>query len=78
MRMDSLEKLAKDRGDFTGVILGHENCPQYYRQSHVPEMVSLAVENGFDVKVNLPVIFEDFLDEFKEEACRIIEEYPQV
>ena len=47
-------------------------------RSHVPEMVSLAVENGFDVKVNLPVIFEDFLDEFKEEACRIIEEYPQV
>ena len=78
MRMDSLEKLVKNRGDFTGVILGHENCPQYYRQSHVPEMIGLAVGSGLDVKVNIPVIFEDFLDEFKEEACRTIDEYPQV
>lgn len=78
MRMDSLEKLVKNRGDFTGVILGHENCPQYYRQIHVPELIGYAVENGFDVKVNIPVIFEDFLDEFKKEACRLIEEYPQV
>lgn len=78
MRMDSLKKLIDKKDTFTGVVLGHENCPQYYRQIHVAEMIEYAIDNGLDVKVNIPVIFEDFLDEFKIETCRLIEKYPNI
>lgn len=75
MKMSSLEQLIKKDKDFTGVILGHENCPHYYRQSNVSNMAEYAIENGLEVKVNIPVIFEDFLDEFKKEACSLMQNY---
>lgn len=78
MRMNSLKKLVNKRNSFNGVILGHENCPQYYRQSRVSEMIEYAIDNGLEVRVNIPVIFEDFLDEFKEESCKLMENYPRI
>ena len=74
MTMKSLEKIVAEK-NYTGVVLGHENCPQYYRQSPVREMIDYALDNGLDVKLNIPVLFEKYLQEFKDVAEDIIEKY---
>lgn len=76
MSMDSLKKIVEGN-EYEGVVLGHENCPQYYRQSNVNEMIDYALENGLDVKLNIPVLFEDFLQEFKDIADEIVAKYDQ-
>lgn len=79
IRMDTLQEILKEnRSGYTGVVLGHENCPQYYRQSNVHEMIETAQKGGLKAKVNIPVIFEEFLDEFKEEAERLIKTYDDI
>jgi len=78
IKLDTLKALCLDKKDYTGVIIGHENCPHFYRQSNVDEMIQLALDAGLKVKVNIPVLFEEYLDEFKKEAKRLIETYPTI
>ncbi len=74
MSTESLKKAAASK-KYDGVVLGHENCPVYYRQSNISEMIDYALNNGLKVKVNIPVLFEDYLEEFKEVADKIVEKY---
>lgn len=78
IRMDTLKKVCADPIGITGVVIGHENCPHFYRQSNVDEMIQLALQAGLQVRVNLPVLFEEYLEEFKAEAVRLLTQYPGV
>lgn len=77
VNIETLEKL-KNKTDVEGVILGHENCPHYYNQLNIDKMIETAKEQGFKVKVNIPVLFEEHLEEFKEESVRLLKSYPDV
>lgn len=77
-RILTMQALKECPGNYDGVILGHENCPLFYRQSNIDEMIRFAIEHGLSVEVNIPVLFEQYLQEFKDEAKRLIKEYPQI
>lgn len=66
------------KGYFDTIILGHEACPHFYNLSNIDEMITMALEAGFKVKVNIPTLFEQYLDEFKKECDRLINTYPDV
>lgn len=73
-----LKELCQNKGDITGVIIGHENCPHFYRQMKIDEMIHLALDAGLKVKVNIPVLFEEYLQEFLSEADRLLNTYSSV
>ena len=73
-----VEIASKENNKYNTVILGHENCPNFYIQSDVDKMIQYALKNNLNVKVNIPVLFEDYLDFFKKEAERLLEMYQNV
>lgn len=75
---DTLKILCSNKMDINAVIIGHENCPHFYKQSKVDEMIQWTLEAKLDVKVNIPVLFEEYIDDFKIEVNRIIMTYPEV
>ncbi|HRR78195.1 MAG: hypothetical protein IJK31_10875 [Ruminococcus sp.] len=77
-RIVTMQELKKCPGKYSGVILGHENCPLFYRQTNIDEMIRFSLEHGLSVEVNIPVLFEQYLQEFKDEAKRLVKEYPSV
>lgn len=59
-------------------VIGHESCPYFYRQEDVDTLIDHAESYGLAVKVNVPIVFEDYLDYFKKETVRLTENYPSV
>lgn len=78
INIDTLKAICKDKRDITGVIVGHENCPHFYKQSEIDNMIICALDANLNISVNIPVLFEEYLDEFKAEASRLISKYPKV
>lgn len=76
--INSLRELCRRDTNVKTVILGHENCPEYYRQSNVDGMIAEATEAGMTIKVDLPVAFEKHLPFIKKESERLLEKYPSV
>ena len=75
---ETLEKICNNKEEFKGVILGHENCPHFYRQLDIDKMLQISIEAGLEIRVNIPVLFEEYLQEFKSEAERLINKYPGI
>lgn len=76
---DTLVKIVSSEKDkYSTIILGHENCPNFYIQSDIDKMIEYALKNKLNVKVNIPVLFEDYLEFFKQETERLLEKYPTV
>lgn len=74
----TLEKICNTKEEFNGVILGHENCPHFYRQLDIDKMIQISIDSGLDIRVNIPVLFEEYLQEFENEAERLINKYPDI
>jgi hypothetical protein len=80
-RIDSvaqLKSVLENNNDFQCVVLGHESCPIFYQQQDVDGLIKLAQANGKSAKINIPTVFEDYLEFFKNETRRLIETYPNM
>ena len=73
---ETMEAVCRERPNIQSVVLGHENCPEYYRQSEIDASIAMAEAAGYAVKVNMPVAFEAHLDALLKEAGRLLETYP--
>ncbi|MDR1639006.1 MAG: hypothetical protein LBC41_01370 [Clostridiales bacterium] len=80
-RIDSvsqLEQTLEQFPDMDCVVAGHESCPVFYMQQNVDEIAKRALDKKIGVKINIPIVFEEYLDFFKGEAARLLEEHQQI
>lgn len=75
LRATNIENVKKvcDQGQkiYDEVILGHENCPVYYMESRIDECINILTDLDILIKVNIPVVFEEYLEYFKNEIPRL-------
>ncbi|MCL2425148.1 MAG: hypothetical protein FWD05_02305 [Oscillospiraceae bacterium] len=60
------------------IILGHESCPVFFEELPIDELIRCAQEANLEVQINIPVVFEEYLDSFKIEVTRLLKAYPGI